>query len=86
MTAHTWALVSVLVVAAGGCGKTDATSTGESKASAARTGASVPAASGASDDGEGIATEEDFEDEAEQKINPQNADEELDKLEKEITD
>ena len=33
---------------------------------------------------EGVATEEDFEDEAEQKITAQNAEDELDKLEKEI--
>lgn len=33
-----------------------------------------------------IATEEDFEDEAEQQISAQNVEDELDKLEKEITD
>jgi hypothetical protein len=42
------------------------------------------ASAGNPDDGEGIPTEEDFEDEAEQKITSQNAADELDKLEKEI--
>jgi hypothetical protein len=45
----------------------------------------VAANAGNPDDGEGIPTEEDFEDEAEQKITSQNADAELDKLEKEIS-
>ena len=46
----------------------------------AGSGASAPAAAG----DEGVATEEDFEDEAEQKITSSNAQDELDKLEKEI--
>ena len=46
----------------------------------AGSGASATPAAG----DEGVATEEDFEDEAEQKITSANAAEELDKLEKEI--
>ncbi|MBK8994886.1 MAG: hypothetical protein IPM35_03925 [Myxococcales bacterium] len=53
---------------------------------AATTAAPTAASAQASDDGEGMPTEEDFEDEAEQKISAQNAEEELDKLEKEIAE
>jgi hypothetical protein len=49
---------------------------------ASSTGATAAATPAAGD--EGVATEEDFEDEAEQKITAQNAEDELDKLEKEI--
>ncbi len=52
----------------------------------ATTAAPTTASAQASDDGEGMPIEEDFEDEAEQKITAQNADEELDKLEKEISE
>lgn len=45
----------------------------------------TPSASTASAEDDSIPTEEDFEDEAEQKISAQNADDELDKLEKEIS-
>jgi hypothetical protein len=65
---------------------------GKATPTATATSTSAPAASatsatgaGASDDGEGIPTEEDFEDEAEQKITSQNAEDELDKLEREIS-
>lgn len=47
--------------------------------------ATTVASAGNPSDGEGIPTEEDFEDEAEQKITSQNADDELDKLEREIS-
>lgn len=49
------------------------------------TSATTVASAGNPDDGEGIPTEEDFEDEAEQKITSQNANDELDKLEREIS-
>ncbi|GMV13199.1 MAG: hypothetical protein HS104_11150 [Polyangiaceae bacterium] len=53
---------------------------------AATTAAPTAASARVGDDGEGLPTEEDFEDEAEQKISAQNAEEELDKLEKEISE
>jgi len=58
----------------------DKTSSTTSSSQPAGSGASAPAAAG----DEGVATEEDFEDEAEQKITSSNAEDELDKLEKEI--
>jgi len=57
------------------------------QSTAAPSAAPVAAGSGQpGSDGEGLPTEEDFEDEAEQKISAQNAEEELDKLEKEISE
>jgi hypothetical protein len=82
MKASSWMLICTVLLATA-CNKSEKPS-GETQAAA--TPAASPAGSAtASDDGEGIATEEDFEDEAEQKITRQNADEELDKLEKEIS-
>lgn len=81
MKAAIWSFALVVVLATG-CDKTDKPA-GDTQPPA--TPSASPAASTASDDGEGVTTEEDFEDEAEQKITRQNADEELDKLEKEIS-
>ena len=51
-----------------------------------QSGATTPAAAAKAEESDGIPTEQDFEDEAEQKITAQNLDEELDKLEKEIAE
>lgn len=66
------------------CEKKDAPAA--STATPAATAAPSAASARVGDDGEGLPTEEDFEDEAEQKISAQNAEEELDKLEKEISE
>ncbi len=77
------ALLSLFV----GCEKKETPPTGDTRAATAATSAAMANATTAGDDdGAGIPTEEDFEDEAEQKITSANADEELDKLEKEISD
>ncbi len=62
------------------------TTTAPVKPAAPAAAPSAEAKTSPADDGEGLPTEEDFEDEAEQKISAQNADEELDKLEKEIAE
>jgi hypothetical protein len=59
--------------------------TGAAPTTQATPSASAAAVGANNDDGEGIPTEEDFEDEAEQKITSQNAADELDKLEREIS-
>ncbi len=64
-----------------GCQKKDKT---EGTTSTPTT-AAAPATSAVASADDAIPTEEDFEDEAEQKVTAQNADDELDKLEKEIT-
>ena len=60
----------------------DKPSTPTTATSAAATTAAPSSSVAAASD---VPTEEDFEDEAEQKITPENADQELDKLEKEIS-
>jgi len=79
---RTIATLALLLLSATACDKA------AEKSPAASTGSAGPAsaaATAAADDGEGIPTEEDFEDEAEQKISTQNVEDELDKLEKEIS-
>ncbi len=66
-----------------GCQKKDKTE-GAGTTSTPAT-AAAPATSAVASADDAIPTEEDFEDEAEQKVTAQNADDELDKLEKEIT-
>lgn len=74
-----------LLLAAVACDKPAEPKSDTSGASASTATTAAPAESAAAaDEGEGIPTEADFEEEAEQKITAANLEEELDKIEKEI--
>lgn len=78
-------LAAVACVLLLGCQKAEKSEPASTSAASSATTTPQPATSTASADDDSIPTEEDFEDEAEQKITAQNADDELDKLEKEIS-
>ncbi|MBK7582879.1 MAG: hypothetical protein IPI67_22125 [Myxococcales bacterium] len=89
MSAHftALALIATALVALPACEKKETpTSAPASSAAVPSTGSLAAASAQPSDDGEGMPMEEDFEDEAEQKITAQNVNDELDKLEKEIAE
>ncbi len=88
MTRLTW-LVLGAAVALAACDKKEDASPSKSDMSGATTTAPTTSAAAtettaAAEDGEGLPTEADFENEAEQKITAANMEDELDKLEKEI--
>jgi hypothetical protein len=78
-----FALACLALLAA--CNKDKPEPSASAPAAPATTAAPPQASVASGSDQAGVPTEEDYEDEAEQKITAENADQELDKLEKEIS-